>query len=92
MPGTRKLRLFVIQSTLVALGCFLLFFASGYSLPELGLVSLLLSSYWLVLCTIAICRFGWRGLWALLGTPLALMLPYQILEHFVRCYHSFCID
>lgn len=89
MPGTRKLRPFVIQATLVAFGC------SFFSLDQeigLWLFSLLLSCYWLVLLGIAVHRFRWRGLWVLMGTPLALGLPYEMLNHFLRCYHRFCID
>jgi hypothetical protein len=92
MPGTKKLRFFVIQATLVAFGCFLLYFASAFSLPGFAIASLLISCYWLVLAGIAVRRFRWHGLWVLLGAPLALQLPYEILRHFLRCYHSFCID
>ena len=53
---------------------------------------MLLPCYWLVLAGIAVYRFRWRGLWVLLGAPLALQLPYEILRHLLRCYHSFCID
>jgi hypothetical protein len=88
MPGTKKLRPFVIQATLVAFGCFLFYLMA----PEIGLFSLLLSCYWLVLLGLAVHRFRWRGLWVLLGAPLALGWPYQILHHLVHCYHRFCID
>ena len=93
MPGTKKLWLFVIQSMLVAVGCTATYFLAGYAQsPVTFIYAMLLPCYWLVLAGIAVYRFRWRGLWVLLGSPLALLLPYEILSHLLRCYHSFCID
>jgi hypothetical protein len=93
MPGTKKLWPFVIQATLVAVGCVAAYFLAGYAQsPVTFIYAMLLPCYWLVLLGIAVHRFRWRGLWVLLGAPLALGWPYQILHHLVRCYHRFCID
>jgi len=93
MPGTKKLWPFVIQSMLVAVGCVAAYFLAVYAQsPVTSIYAMLLPCYWLVLAGIAVHRFRWRGLWVLLGSPLALQLPYEILRHLLRCYHSFCID
>lgn len=93
MPGTKKLRPYVVQSVLLALGCFLSSVMNDFAQsPVTFIFAVLLLCYWLYLCGKSVYQFRWRGLWVLLGAPLAMARPYQIVHLLVRCYHSFCID
>jgi len=93
MPGIKKLRSYVVQSVLLALGCFLAALMNDFAQsPVTFIFAVLLLCYWLYLCGKSVYQFHWHGLWALLGAPLAMAWPYQIVHHLVRCYHSFCID
>ena len=93
MPGTKKLRRYVVQSVLLAIGCFLSALMSEFAVsPVTFLFAVLLLCCWLYLCGNVVYQFRWRGLWVLLGAPFAMAWPYQIVHHLVRCYHSFCID
>jgi hypothetical protein len=92
MPRKDSLRAHVIKAMLIALACFAAFILSEFAQsPVTFLYALLLPVYWLVLCGIALYRFRWRGLWALLGAPLALALPYEILHHLIACHRSPCM-
>ena len=92
MPRKDSLRAHVIKATLIALACFAAFILSEFAQsPVTFLYALLLPVYWLVLCGIVIYRFRLRGLWVLLGSPLALALPYEILHQLIACHHGPCM-
>jgi hypothetical protein len=92
MPRKHSLRAHVIKAMLIALACFAAFILSEFAQsPVTFLYALLLPVYWLVLCGIAIYRFRRRGLWVLLGAPLALALPYEILHHLIACHRGPCM-
>jgi predicted PurR-regulated permease PerM len=43
---------------------------------------LILPLLWLALLGIGFWNHGWRGLWMLLGAPLALYRPYMVIFYF----------
>ena len=47
-----------------------------------------LSSIWAVLLLRAIWLYRWRGLWLLVGTPLACWLPYMMYLLSQACAHN----
>ena len=92
MPRKDSLRVHVIKAMLIALASFAAFILSEFAQsPVTFLYALLLPVYWLVLCGIAIYRFRLRGLWVLLGAPLALVLPYEVLHRLIACHHGPCM-
>jgi hypothetical protein len=55
-------------------------------------VSLPLSLLWLILAIYAFAKYRKRGLWTLLGLPLALYWPYITFALYYECYaHHNCL-
>jgi hypothetical protein len=50
-------------------------------------MSLILATVWTILLLVALIRFRWRGLWLLVGAPLALYTPL-LGAFFEACYRS----
>ena len=52
-------------------------------------VSVPLAVVWAILFAFCLWRYRKRGLWAILGAPLALWWPvWMIFNHFPPCYYS----
>ena len=51
------------------------------------LMSLILATVWTILLLVTLIRFKWRGLWLLVGAPLALYIPL-LGVFFEACYRS----
>jgi hypothetical protein len=52
-------------------------------------VSIPLAIVWAILVANCVWRFGRRGLWAILGAPLALYWPvWMIFNRFPPCYYT----
>ena len=52
-------------------------------------VSIPAAAAWLAVLSYSLWRFKWRGLWVLVGAPLALHWPIWLLfNHFPPCYYS----
>jgi hypothetical protein len=50
-------------------------------------MSLILATVWTILLLVTLIRFKWRGLWLLVGAPLALYIPL-LGVFFEACYRS----
>jgi hypothetical protein len=51
--------------------------------------SIPLAAAWAIIFAFCIWRYGKRGLWLLIGAPIALWWPiWMILNHFPPCYYS----
>src|SRR5271155_3531632 len=54
-------------------------FSISVSATDLGMwLGILLSIAWAIILLMAIRQYRWRGLWLLIGAPLALWLPYAL--------------
>lgn len=52
-------------------------------------VSIPLAVVWSILFALCIWRFRTRGLWLIIGAPLALWWPFwMVFNHFPPCYYS----
>ena len=52
-------------------------------------VSIPLAVLWAILFVLCVWRFRMRGLWLIVGAPLALWWPvWMVLNHFPPCYYS----
>jgi hypothetical protein len=70
----------------------------GFQIPVWGMpvdyhamitVSIPLAIVWTILFALCLWRFGRRGWWAILGTPLALYWPvWLIFNHLPPCYYA----
>ena len=72
------LRLFLVSTFVVALNVAIMFFP--YPLVPIDYLnpfdfSLCLSGIWILLVILAVKSYGKRGLWLLVGMPIALYLP-----------------
>jgi hypothetical protein len=80
MNPPRVWRYYVCLSLLIAvLACFLPKLPLAPSWPNTDLtayVSVCLAVVWLAMLGGGLYRYRWRGLWILIGAPLALYYPY----------------
>jgi hypothetical protein len=81
-----RVRPLLIASLLVAACSFL----SVYLFPnDFGLWgSLLLAGLWVVLLGVGLVRFRWKGLWLLLGAPVALYSPWVVWMIIRACHQN----
>ena len=78
---------YVVRSIILSLTCFGMPFLS----VSLGLIpAATLSIFWLKTLAHGLDRFGWRGLWVLLGAPTVLAWPCYVLRLIVLCYRGDC--
>jgi hypothetical protein len=56
---------------------------------EMITVSIPLAVAWAIILVFCMWRYGKRGLWLIVGAPLALWWPvWMIFNHFPPCYYS----
>ena len=61
-------------------------YVGGFTL--LILLAMCLTLVWAVLVCVSIVRYRWRGLWLLIGAPLALYYPYVFAVISWSCSHG----
>jgi len=50
--------------------------------------SVCLALFWLILVVVGLLRFKKRGLWLLIGVPIALFFPFSLVRIFWVCAHN----
>jgi hypothetical protein len=78
--------LLVLSLSVAALGAVLPFHYSG--LGTSAIASLCLALFWLILVVVGLLKFKKRGLWLLIGAPIAPFFPFSLAMMLWACGHD----
>jgi general stress protein CsbA len=81
--------LLVLSVAVAVLGA-VLPFAAQYEpgLTRSWIASVCLVLFWLILVVVGLVKFKKRGLWLLIGAPIALFFPFALVTMFWACAHN----
>jgi hypothetical protein len=86
MAANNDFRYFAAWSALLALVSLM-----SPILPTGSVLTLVAGTAWIVVVSMALARFGRRGLWLLMGAPVALAQPFILGFFMWGCWRGDCI-